>query len=322
MLTTNRLFPSLMKLSFESLDEQPMSVSGKIVKWLQEHQFLIDVYLHTPGYQLPEQAFILSVFKKIQGIVNDARYAITQFGPLEGDRHFPQLDILTETEDNNAFIRCELPPNKPDVSSIDEANRLVCALSRLNLPWDALSECDGRAEIVCRLLKAMNIREEKIRKVWIAHKNGDFQFFSSPHQVVSWQWHIAPLIITQSGKKLVIDPFFNKVRALEPIQWAQLIAKGEEHYDIGEIECRYTCEMLKRKQVLVTDELFQKLAKRVYAYHFLSKVMPGSYTETILTTCILPSSSHLISESKGVDLRHYCFVGNELESDSVSCTIS
>ncbi len=243
---------------------------------------------------------------------------MNKFKTNEFGRRIPILEITDDTEDLLSQNTTDL--EKKEVTSEEEASYLMRQLAEMEIPWHHLDGCYCRAEISCRLLKLMEIPNEKIKKIWV---KGSINFQNSFNKTMSWQWHIAPLIITPSGKKFVLDPSVNSINALSPSQWIARLARGQTNIQYGEIESNSTSDFLSgNKKILVTDSIFENYKKAMLTHNFTSACPEDSLVSKRLQ---LEHSLPLTDSPPGIDLEPFegpfTLLDSEKIKGSSACTI-
>ncbi len=120
---------------------------------------------------------------------------------------------------DNPILQSERPQHP--VSSQKEANYLVTVLfNQRAIPWNYKREgCQFRAVAACQLLEFMGVPQTSLLKVWAI---GTLLFSKDTNIDLEdrvWDWHIAPVVITKTGKKYVLDPSLNSKKALSVKKW-------------------------------------------------------------------------------------------------------
>ncbi len=236
---------------------------------------------------------VKTIFSKIEDDIHNQRYAVTNFVPGQFDRKIPVLTRIPENGRHD-FILSKSVRISQAIGSREEADYIAKTLSEMDVPWNSTEGCDARAEMGCRLLKAMSVPENNIDKIWI---RGNFFVNAPSGDRATWQWHVAPLITTSSGDQFVVDPFFNKTRTLMLDEWIQSLTEKNplSPYKVSIIQGNLTKDMETDRSVLVTDAVFKQFTKRLACYSYISATPEGSFSNKRLNL-MLPARPDLRKE--------------------------
>lgn len=274
----------------------------KVIPFLSNHALTI-----TDSLRFGDPHKIHKIITKIHLYSKTEEYVVRKFKTSDFGRKIPVLEIANITEEK--FILDETPKPPHAVESEEEAHSFVQTFAKMPIPWNCSDGCETRAEMGCRLLKSMNLPDGDIKKIWI---RGSLRTENSSRKTRNWTWHIAPLIITRSGKKLVIDPSIHQEKALSPSEWILSMTKDIKEVTHGEIAGNYTV-ISDARQVLVTDTIFENYKKTIYVNIFSSVVEESPFLENMLL-CVLPPRLNLEDTAESIPLTP--------NADSHCCVIS
>lgn len=226
-----------------------------------------------PGYtQFAD--LIGELFKRVMENSEKDDFFIESFN-VESGRLIPTLKISFEERGMSRVEYIEKEPEWPVLGIKDrkEADFLTRSLYFKKLCWDYREGCYARAELGCYLLRFMGVPSEKIKKIWI---RGSIELKTLARGGrKAWTWHIAPLVISESGEKFVIDPAVNKEKALTTNEWRNSFSKGPGPISSGEINGNWTYLKEGHKQRRVTQELFQRYKEILKLQRFYECIIHG-----------------------------------------------
>lgn len=249
--------------------KSPTDFREACLDFLKKESHFIENHLYRfPLTSNPMKGQLHALFQKIKENSGSEDYVIRDFkeGPL--GRVIPVLEISSSfKEEERLRHQLDLGYLVKEVGSKEEADFLTQELAAMPIPWDYREGCYARADIGCRLLGGMLVPIEKIKKIWI---KGQIQ-----RAGVDWNWHMAPLIISRSGKKFVIDPAVNKIEALTVKQWRKVLMTKDVKFEWGEISSDYMYRPAINKQLQVSEEIFEVFKKMLHFQLFQSLIIEG-----------------------------------------------
>jgi len=222
----------------------------------------------------------IPVLEKISAVAAKSKYAIVRFDQTEFAHPVPVLEVIPE-DNSKLFIRSPIPnARKFRITSIEDANHLVRVLASSGITADATEGCDAKTELSCHFLRHMRVADSAVKK--ILAKGSFFVLKEDTMNTVYWCWHVAPLVISESGEPYVIDTFFNKQRALSIQQWKARLGGRVDKLEI--IESNHSYNAIRDTLVTTNDEVFEKQITRMVFFDFSSFGKQGELIQTILHT--------------------------------------
>ena len=250
-------------------------------------------------YNKEPLAASVRICEKIAEFAQNERFAIIGFENDSAGHRIPLLKIIPENG-NKEFIQCATPVAPSFfIRSEREANYLVSLLAKSDIPVDAVEGCDAKAELSCRFLKSMGIQKRYIKKILVqGNLQPDREDKTLP--LISWRWHIAPLVETKDGNSYVIDLFFSKTQALSISQWTLLTSDITNSPRVQVINSNYTYDALKKRVVLVTPEILEDQIKSLSFYEFTTGLKQDGLFNRIICQKIPPTLPYRTEESSGI----------------------
>lgn len=225
-------------LEYLSTHQKEPFYEKMVLNFIRNHAPAIETHLQLSWiYPADIAKKTKAVFENLKANYLKKSYRITREGEGLYGRMIPRIDIVPEdipfgidfAKNNQNLCHRDTTP----VAHKEEADYLVQVLSRI----DELSSrykfdyCDVRAIFIYQLLLYMGVPKNDLQKITLNPPKNAPRIMDSPRLFWnsedkiprtrrSWGYHIAILLTTANGEKLVIDPSTNPERALTIPQWA------------------------------------------------------------------------------------------------------